>query len=110
MEITLSTLAKKTPKALTLGILSFLLAAEYSVAGERIVYDSRGGAHRVPNIDYKPPVKVGGILPRMIESKTPLELLSPFAGTEYGVGRGFVSWNSREGKPKGFIFFSAKVW
>jgi hypothetical protein len=99
-------------RGLTALLLLVLAGAgvEVAGAGERIVYDSRGKAHRVPDINYKPPVKVDGVIPRALDSKKPLELINPFAGPEYGWGRGMVSWNREEGKPKGFILLDCRFW
>jgi hypothetical protein len=91
-------------------VVTGIHGAEVAMAGERVVFDSKGKVHRIPNIDYKPPARVGGIVPRLIESKKPLELFNPLAPASYGRGRGLVSWDWAEGKPKGFILFSAHVW
>lgn len=78
--------------------------------GERVIYDSFGKAHRLPDVHYVPPVVAGGIVPKFIQSPQPLQLINPFAGREYGYGSGMVSWNKQTGKPKGFIFFSVRGW
>jgi len=77
---------------------------------EKIIYDTRGKAHRIPDINYVPPVKTGGIIPKFIQSRQPLQLVNPFANRSYGYGKGMVSWDGRSGKPKGFIAFSLKFW
>lgn len=88
----------------------FLLLPNTSSAQEKIIYDSRGKAHRIPDINYVPPMKTGGIIPKFVQAGQPLQLVNPFADRSYGYGKGMVSWDARSGKPKGFIAFSLKFW
>lgn len=90
---------------------SFLLStAGNAEAGERIIYDSYGKAHRIPDINYVPPVIADGIFPKMVREPQPLQLINPFADRKYGYGRGMVSWDRSSGKPKGFIAFGLRIW
>lgn len=101
---------KKHGIAICLWMMVGAFAPAISGAGESVVYDSTGQVRRVHDINYVPPVTLGGVVPKAIQSRQPLQLINPFAGREYGYGRGMVSWDKLAGKPKGFILFSAKVW
>lgn len=88
----------------------YLSLGVVALGGERVIYDSFGKAHRIPDVDYVPPAVTGGIVPKFVQSPQPMQLISPFAGREYGYGNGMVSWSKQTGKPKGFIFFSVRGW
>jgi hypothetical protein len=79
-------------------------------AGERIIYDYKGKAHKIPDINYKPPAKSTGIIPKIFSTHRPLQMISPFAARSYGYGRDMVTWDSSEGKPKGFIAAGVRFW
>jgi hypothetical protein len=102
--------AKALRLCLTVLGLFVLLGGGEAEARERVIYDYTGKAHRIPDIDYSPPVKLGGIAPKIVRERTPLELINPFASRDHGFGRGLVSWNQQEGKPKGFIILGIKIW
>lgn len=57
-----------------------------------------------------PAVTYGGIFYKAAKVAKPLNLISPFASESYGYGRGMVSWDPTQGKPKGFIAYSVKFW
>jgi len=103
-------LISKTVKFCALAVFASVIFLTGASAQERIVYDSRGNAHRVPPIDYKPPTQAGGIIPKALEINNPLVLINPVAPKKYGYGRGLVSWDGQAGKPKGFIFASVRFW
>lgn len=100
----------KTSAIAILCILAALTSICPAAAGERIVFDSRGKAHRIPDINYKPPAKSTGIIPKALSIGKPWLLVSPLAPASYGYGRDMVTWNSAEGKPKGFIVAGARFW
>lgn len=62
------------------------------------------------NLTNAPSITYFGIIPRGLTMSKPLELFNPFASKKYGYGRDLVSWNSREGKPKGFIVAGIRFW
>jgi len=62
------------------------------------------------SLTNSPDITYYGILPRELTMSRPLELFNPFASKKYGYGRDLVSWNSREGKPKGFIVAGIRFW
>jgi len=94
-----------------LSITFFLVGgAMQSQGGERIIYDFRGKAHKIPDINYRPPAKSTGIIPKILMTHRPLRMISPFAPRSYGFGRDMVSWDNSEGKPKGFIAAGVRFW
>lgn len=90
--------------------MALLASGSVAFSTERIVIDSRGKAHRIPDINYKPPTRSTGIIPKAVGTKKPWLLISPLAPASYGYGRDMVSWNSAEGKPKGFIVAGVRFW
>lgn len=88
----------------------FIFFASSALSGESITYDPSGAVRRVLDIDYKPPSKATGIVPKILATKRPFILISPLAPRRYGFGRDLVSWDSAEGKPKGFIIAGARFW
>lgn len=62
------------------------------------------------SLEFKPSVTYTGILPKAFTTPKPYELINPFAASSYGYGKDMVSWSSKEGKPKGFIFFGVRFW
>jgi len=65
---------------------------------------------RAPKIHLPPPTTFFGIVPKAIQTKEPWQLINPAAPIQYGYGRGMVSWNAQENKPKGFIAFGIRFW
>jgi hypothetical protein len=57
-----------------------------------------------------PSITYYGIVPRATQSHKAWELINPMAPSSYGYGRNMVSWNSGEGKPKGFIVAGIRFW
>ena len=81
-------------------------AAE-SVAQDRFIQQTR--PPRVPPAPaVAPPPAVDGVLPRMIRSGNPLQMLNPAAPPEYGYGQDMVSRNPTDPyqKPKGIRLFA----
>jgi hypothetical protein len=96
-------------------LLAFSLGAVFSEdvladSGAKFTYDPQKRARAATPIYLAPPTQIGGIVPKAVRMKKPLVLINPFADPKYGYGKGLVSWDSRAGKPKGFIFASVRFW
>lgn len=59
---------------------------------------------------FDPPISYDGIAYNFYTTLRPLELINPLASRDYGYGRGMVSWNATQGKPKGFILWGIGFW
>ncbi len=96
------------------GVLSVICLLGTSVmtmaGGEKVVYDSRGKAHRIPDIEYQPPAVAYGIIPQISKIQRPLELINPLAPASYGNGQDMFSVDPASGKPKGFIAAGLRFW
>jgi hypothetical protein len=75
--------------------------------GVRFKYPLKSEAGNKP---LKPPVTYQGIFYKATKVSKPLNLINPFADKSYGYGRGMVSWDKSQGKPKGFIAYGVRFW
>jgi len=96
-----------------LTVLLFMVPASMAGTSEVSMDKSKTGSLSSTGSNSKllpPPISYQGILPKAFEMKRPWELINPFASKSYGYGRGLVSWNAKEAKPKGFIVFGVNFW
>lgn len=98
---------------LNLFILSSVNAGDNEVVSSQT--NQSGGSYqqeKVSTYPVSPSVETiyFGIVPRALSMRKPLELINPLAATKYGYGRDMVSWNTRAGKPKGFIIAGVRFW
>jgi len=60
-------------------------------------------------LEAEPPVRMKGILVKAVQSKSPWEIMSPFAPASYGNGEEMISEDPNElGKENGLILFGVE--
>jgi hypothetical protein len=77
--------------------------------GGKFKYSLRGSSGSgLGSVDL--PIVSQGIVSGLLEKPKPLNLFNPYAPSDYGYGRDMVSWDSKDGKPKGFIVYGLRFW